>query len=145
LEKRKRSSKLSQTEKQYLRKLGADNPQHMHTIMLKYKLSYSTYHRITQRPQQGQSIIENEENFETNKLTLNDFEERAIKIIVSPPAIPLTIGRIQHAVAEASGRKHKKRTIKQFLKNKLNYSYRKGSSRPIKSSSIKSTIIKGLY
>jgi transposase len=89
--------------------------------------------------------MENENILNLNKSVLDDYEEQAIKKLISPPAIPLTIGRIQHTIEEISGRRHKKRVIKQFLKKKLKYSYKRGSSRPIKSSSKKSVIIKGLY
>ena len=56
---------------------------------------------------------------------LNVEEQNFIKIYVQPPQIHLTIQRIGSELDNLFGVKDRKKNIKYFLKNQINYSYKK--------------------
>ena len=66
---------------------------------------------------------------------LNAEEQNFIKTYVQPPQIPLTIQRIGSELDNLFGVKDRKRDIKYFLKNQINYSYKKGSSTTLRGGS----------
>ena len=66
---------------------------------------------------------------------MNVEEQNFIKTYVQPPQIPLTIQRIGSEHDNLFGVKDRKRDIKYFLKNQINYSYKKGSSTTLRGGS----------
>ena len=72
-------------------------------------------------------------------------EQYFIQNYVKPPQIPLTIQSINEEVNKAFETKWRKREIKSFLKNSLNYSYKKGSAMTIKGASSKTSYNQAIF
>ena len=72
-------------------------------------------------------------------------EQYFIKNYAKPPQIPLTIQNINEEVNKVFEVKWKKRKIKSFFKNLLNYSYKKGSAMIIKGTSSKTSYNQAIF
>ena len=69
-------------------------------------------------------------NLISNYKKLSKEEENWLMINTTPPQPPLTIEKLNLKMNEIYGFKERKRDIKFYLKTKLNFSYKKGSSKP---------------
>ena len=98
-------------------------------FLKKYCISYSSFNSMkkkasiyTDKRSNNSTIIPNLDKIE--HLILG-----ALKAWVLPPQYPLTISKIQQSVFDQTGFTVNKRKIKFHLKNSLNFTYKKGSSR----------------
>ena len=76
---------------------------------------------------------------------LNTEEQEFIREYVIPPQIPLTIWKLNDQLNAKFELKDRKRDIKLFLKNLLNYSYKKGGSTTIKGGSLQIKIAQSIF
>ena len=95
-------------------------------IIKKYNTSASTVYKIIKDYKNKTQL--NNLNFEenNNKNYLNFQKQISIKDYVKPPQISLTINSINNGLNKNFEEKWRKREIKKFLKDSLNYSYKKG-------------------
>ena len=67
-------------------------------------------------------------NIEQNWDKIDNLILETIKSYIKPPTYPVTIHNIQQFVLDKLGTSVNKRKIKAYLKDSLNYSYKKGSA-----------------
>ena len=109
-----------------------------------YKLSSSTLKRLEHFHQK--SI---QENIKEQYLSADD--ELSIKAkhltieYLRPPCWPRNIRMAQRHIEWRLGEKYHSRKVKQFIKNEMGYSYKKGWSRPYKYSTRRVLLVKTLY
>ena len=96
--------------------------------MRRYKLQKSTFYKM--KREYKMDVQRSRYGF--NVQNLNDFlsieEQHWIRDFVKPPKYPLNINLISDWLRNQFGVLHKKRVIKSYLKNVLNYSFKKRKS-----------------
>ena len=81
----------------------------------------------------------------TNQSKLSLKEMKLIGEYVRPPQIPLTINSINEETGKVFGSKDRKRGIKLYLKNWLNYSYKKGGADTLKRGSLRTKYLQSIF
>ena len=114
-------------------------------ISNKYNVSVSSIYKIVKdyNSRYIDSNISNREIKTDARLSLE--EKILIQNFIKPPQIPVTIQSINDEVNKVFEFKWRKREIKLFLKNSLNYSYKKGSATTIKGASDKTKYCKSIF
>ena len=76
---------------------------------------------------------------------LNSEERQFVTDYVRPPQLPWTIQSINDRLNHNFGVKNRKRDIKEYLKNSLKYSYKKGGSTTYKGASEKTKYLQSIF
>jgi transposase len=145
LQLRKKGSKLSELEREYLEKMLRSNWMYVRIIIELYNLSYSICKRLMRYRKEeknfGRLLIDKSSNCSR----LNTLGQKVIRKIIQAPSRPLTIRSIQETLRKGWRKNIKPRTIKRFIKEECKYSYKRGSVRPTKFNSKKSIMTRGIY
>ena len=72
-------------------------------------------------------------------------EYRFVKEYVQPPQIPLTIETINNKLNYNFGVRNRKRDIKKYLKDSLNYSYKKGGATTYSGANERSKYLQSIF
>ena len=97
-------------------------------ISRKYKASISSIYNFIKNDQLRTNTNCCQLVEQTSTWQLNKNKKDFIENLVRPPTYPLTIDKINKELRKTFGAHSRKRDIKEFLKNSLHYSFKKGGS-----------------
>ena len=105
--------------------------------MMKYNVSKSTIYFIKKANNQKITKIDQIQNIYEDIFGLNICEMREIYQSLEPPKYPLTIWDIQDKLKSKNMNTVSRSKLTKYIKNNLNYSFKKGSSTSVSGSSLK--------
>ena len=115
----------------YLIKIISANPDDLSLIKKTYHLSDSTFYRLKWMTKNS---FRKFQEFESKWFKENAIDQAicsTLKEIVKPPRLPLIISKIADEFKERTSINLGKGKINRYMKGKINYSYKKGSFRPL--------------
>ena len=119
---------LSINQMKFLSKLLNKNSNRMHQLCYLFDISYSSYYRIKRMNfhQYYGYLDEERENDVMNDAT------KYLRVLLTPPKLPTTIKQITQKVNDFLCSHFSSNFIRKLIKNKLNYSFKRGWSRVLK-------------
>ena len=142
---RKRGQHISKSLKNHIALMLAKDPKKRKLIQRCFKLSDSTIRRILKVANSLNFNISKSPSLLSETEELTEQAEEVLRIYIKPPQRPITIEMIKKMIYEQTGEDYGKHCITKFIKNKLKYCFKKGSSRPPQYADDKTQLIKYLY
>ena len=128
--KRKKGQHLSDGQILHITKQLERSPKSGKLLQKRYKLSQSTLRRISQQQNKG-SILENCPLTRLwKKKRISKEAELAARSYLLPPWEPKSITMVQRHIKSNLGEVYSTHEIRNYIKNVMKYSYKKGNSRP---------------
>ena len=145
LRRRKKGQHLSQKHKEYICRMMKSFPKHCSNIKTAYKLSWTTYNKLSKIG----DFTSHRRSLDTQKNTNNRSISMEAKVFITnmikPPKAPTNIRRIWEAVYNKFGEKYSSHILKRFIKEELRYNFKKACSRSPKYCQPSTKITKGLF
>ena len=110
-----------------------------------YNVPASTIYKIVKNCKKNSDHLNNEIKIVLNSKTMELDEYRFVKEYVQPPQIPLTIETINNKLNHNFGVRNRKRDIKKYLKDSLNYSYKKGGATTYSGANERSKYLQSIF
>ena len=130
LSERMKGDHLAKEHCLYLSQIFRKHPDHKNLIWRAYKISRSTNLRImgnsihTKTKSEIDSFLPKQDNY------IKPEVREHIENMIRPPKFPVTLSKIRNEVFQKFDIKYSIHKIRKYIKDELQYTYRKGSSRP---------------
>ena len=142
---RKKGQRLWKSHKDYISEILNKFPDHQDLIWRTYHLSNTTKLRLLKNLQK--EIVEDYHDGEIieSRQNISSQAWEMIKALISPPARASTIGGVRIELFKNLNESYSENILRRYIKNKLHFSYKKGSCRPTKVESFQNIISTGLF
>ena len=116
----------------------------MHEIMRKYNIPKSTFIRMRKEHISSKAFDFQDINRDQKCSSLTFEMKTFINRLIKPPTFPLALAKICWKINEEFNIAISRKTVEDYIKNTLNYTYKKGSSTTIRGSSNKYKIARSI-